>query len=297
MRQSINSLSVDQICQVFEKSRQAWYENIRKVDHRFHQELVLMWVEQIRIHLPRLGGVKLYRLLKNNLDMHRIKLGRDKFFRLLGEHGLLIHRTKRYARTTQSIHRYKKWPNLIKDMKIDWAEQVWVSDITYLRTESGFIYLFLITDAWSRKIMGYHLSQNLKAKNCITALMKAIKSRQYPMRSLIHHSDRGIQYCCDEYVRNLHDHHIEISMTQSGSPYDNAIAERINGILKYEFNLETVFKNYRTAIEPTARAISLYNNMRPHLSCQFNTPQQQHSNPNPIKLETVNQNQYESLTL
>jgi putative transposase len=157
------------------------------------------------------------------------------------------------------------------------AEQIWVSDITYLRTRAGFIYLFLITDAFSRKIIGYHLSQSLKASGCITALNKAINQREYPNRELIHHSDRGIQYCCDAYVEVLQKARMEISMTQSGSPYDNAVAERINGILKMEFDLYRVFENYSAAVDPVCKAISYYNTIRLHYSCDLSTPQLTHS--------------------
>ena len=137
-------------------------------------------------------------------------------------------------------------------------DQVWVSDITYLRTENGFIYLSLITDAYSRVIVGYHVSQHLKASGCIAALAKALKGRLNPLTELIHHSDRGIQYCCDDYVQILQSNDIQISMTQTGSPYDNAIAERVNGILKQEFGLDRTFKTYYDAIEPVAKACLLY---------------------------------------
>lgn len=156
------------------------------------------------------------------------------------------------------------------------AEQVWVSDITYLRTEKGFIYLFLVTDAYSRKIMGYHLSQSLKASGCISALRMAMHQRQYGKRPLVHHSDRGIQYCCDAYVELLQRNHIQISMTQSGSPYDNAVAERVNGILKTELGLYATFPSYSMAVEPVCRAIEKYNNKRLHMSCNMMTPAQRH---------------------
>ena len=282
MKQCYGDISVEQVCRLFGKTRQAWYDvNERQINLQWQEELVVQWVQEIREVLPRTGGLKLYGLLKNKLQLHRIPLGRDGFFNLLRRSDLLIQPRKKYVYTTQSVHRFKKWPNLVEHINLTSAEQLWVSDITYLRTATGFIYLFLITDAWSRKIMGYHLSQQLKAKGCITALLKAISARQYPQRALIHHSDRGIQYCCDEYVALLKEHGIIISMTQTGSPYDNAIAERINGILKQEFSLDIVFRSYSHAIEPVAKAIHLYNTVRPHFSCQLKTPAQQHFNPYP----------------
>ena len=284
MKISYDDISIEEICKLFGKSRQAWYDVYqRNTGIQLQENLLLQWVEEIRSVLPRAGGVKLYTMIKTNMELHHIQLGRDGFFNFLRKYDLLIEPKKRYIRTTQSWHHFKKWSNLIENKTASMSEQIWVSDITYLRTENGFIYLFLITDAYSRKIVGYHLSQQLKAKGCISALSKAIKSRQYPDRQLIHHSDRGIQYCCDDYIQVLQQHHIAISMTQSGSPYDNAIAERINGILKQEFSLDIVFKSYNSAVEPVAKAIHLYNNVRPHFSCNLKTPAVQHSTQNPLK--------------
>lgn len=246
------------------------------MNDRLQEELILQWVQDIRAVLPRTGTLKLYAMLKENIQKHNLKMGRDALGKLLQKHHLLIVAKKKYAITTQSYHHYKKWPNLIEHWQPSQSEQLWVSDITYLRTQNGFIYLSLITDAYSRKIVGYHLSQQLKAKGCIAALQKAIKSRKKTSVQLIHHSDRGIQYCCDDYIQLLQSNQINISMTQSGSPYDNAIAERINGILKQEFGLDNVFKSYIHAIEPVATAIYNYNNIRPHFSCNLNTPAKQH---------------------
>ncbi|WP_407425950.1 transposase [Arcticibacter sp.] len=150
--------------------------------------------------LPRLGCVKLLHILEQNFRNHHIKIGRDAFSSLLKEHNLLIQDKKRYVITTNSYHHFKKWPNLVNRTQAGKSEQIWVSDITYLRTLTGFIYLFLITDAYSHKIVGYNLNQTMKASGCVSALNKAIALRTYPQRSLIHHSDGGIQYCCDTYV-------------------------------------------------------------------------------------------------
>lgn len=277
MRQFFPGAGVARLCGLFGKSRQALYDaEWRKDDELMHEELIVGLVRAIRKDLPRIGGVKLYNLLKGEITEHGIKIGRDAFFRLLGSNDLLVKRKRKYVLTTMSKHHFRKWSNLIQNLSIEQPEQLWVSDITYLRTERGFVYLCLITDAYSRKIMGYHLSQELKARGCIIALSKAIKARQYPLRSLIHHSDRGIQYCCDQYVSLLLSNKIQISMTQSGSPYDNAIAERINGILKIELGLDQTFKSYTEAIEPLTKSIYAYNYLRPHMSCDYLTPEQAH---------------------
>jgi transposase InsO family protein len=160
--------------------------------------------------------------------------------------------------------------------KVNGPGQLWVSDITYLRIRDGFVYLSLITDAYSRKIVGFHLSQHLKAQSCIIALNKAINSWTATRQALVHHSDRGIQYCCDMYVSLLMEKGIKISMTQNGSPYENAMAERVNGILKDELGLDKTFASYADAVAPTHRAIDIYNRLRPHMSCGYLTPEQAH---------------------
>jgi putative transposase len=284
MKQRYEGASFTEICRLFGKSRQAWYEiNQRQTSDLLQDELVLQWVAEIRSVLPRVGGIKLYKLLKQKLGDHAIKLGRDGLFKLLRFNGLLIQPRKKYVRTTQSYHHYKKWPDLLAGYRPFKVNQVWVSDITFLRIENNFTYLSLITDAYSRKIVGYHLSQQLKASGCIAALNQAIRGRKH-LNGLIHHSDRGIQYCCEEYVQILQAHGIRISMTQSGSPYDNAIAERVNGILKQEFGLDQTYKSYRDAIEPVARAIYAYNHIRPHFSCNLQTPVQKHYFQDPMPL-------------
>ncbi|MBU1374225.1 MAG: IS3 family transposase [Bacteroidetes bacterium] len=277
MRGTYSNVSIATLCGLFGKSRQAWYDmQDRKDERQMQEELIVSWVREIRCSLPKVGGIKLMVMLSDTFSTHNMSIGRDAFFSVLRKHNLLIHFKRRYAVTTQSYHRYKIWPDLIQRSHPEKAEQVWVSDITYLRTKTGFIYLFLITDAFSRKIVGYHLSQSLKAKGCLMALQKAIRGRIYPDRNLIHHSDRGIQYCCDAYVEQLQKNQINISMTQSGSPYDNAIAERVNGILKLEFGLYKIFDSYSAAIDPVCKAISAYNTIRPHFSCDLKTPQRAH---------------------
>jgi putative transposase len=277
MKALYGNLPVATLCGLFGKSRQAWYDlQGRKQEDLFNEQVIVELVQQKRALLPKVGGIKLFSMLSGELADHHIAIGRDAFYAILRNNDLLVPCKRRYAVTTQSNHHFKKWPDLVQRRHPTRAEEIWVSDITYLRTLSGFIYLSLITDAFSRKIVGYHLSQSLKATGCITALNKAISGRRYPARSLIHHSDRGIQYCCDAYVKVLLDNDLQISMTQDGSPYDNAVAERVNGILKAEFDLYRTFDSYQAAIDPVCKVIAAYNTIRPHFSCDLQTPDQAH---------------------
>ncbi|RZL07914.1 MAG: IS3 family transposase [Pedobacter sp.] len=284
MKEMYPSVGLEKICRLFGKTRQAYYDHSwRNDDHRMQEGLIIDLVKNTRKSLPKTGGLKLMYMLKDDFAAHNIFIGRDSFFTLLKKHDLLVRRRKRYAVTTDSNHPYKKWPDLVKGLEVKASEQLWVSDITYLKTTEGFVYLSLITDAYSRKIVGYHVSQNLKAQGCLIALNKAIGSRR-TNRPLIHHSDRGIQYCCEPYVSLLQQNGISISMTQSGSPYDNAVAERVNGILKTELQLDDTFSNYGHAVAGVHKAIDAYNRLRPHMSISKLTPDQaHHSTQNPLK--------------
>lgn len=208
-------------------------------------------------------------------------MGRDKLWKLLREHNLLIRKRKSYPKTTNSKHWMKKYPNLIKELSIGCAEQVWVSDITYISIGNDFYYLSLITDAYSRKIMGYHLHPFLNTEGCLKALDMALSERT-KMDGLIHHSDRGTQYCSFDYIMKLKENNIEISMTENGDPYENAIAERINGILKTEFRLNRIFKTYMEALLAVKTSTYNYNTLRPHMSCNLLTPQEAHFTDGPL---------------
>lgn len=281
MKEIYHEISLTTICALFGKSRQGWYQLAEnKGQKQLQRTLVIEQVRQIKSELPHIGGLKMHSMLQKFLSAHQISMGRDAFFCLLKENNLLVKPRRLYARTTNSFHHFKKWPDLVQRRKAIMAEEIWVSDITYLKTKKGFIYLSLITDAYSRKIVGYNLSRNLKAEGCIKAFQMALKSRLYPKRPLIHHSDRGIQYCCDDYVQLLISQNVQISMTQNGSPYDNAIAERVNGILKQEFNLYQSFDSYQQAKDAVENAIISYNQIRPHFSCQLQTPQAKHASSN-----------------
>jgi putative transposase len=298
MKQYFPAASIEKLCRLFGKTRQAFYDNSwRSNNGQLHEAFIIDQVRSVRQHIPGIGGLQLHNMLKEELMLHNISIGRDSFYALLKKHNLLIKRRKRYAITTNSNHPYYKWPDLTGALILTGIEQLWVSDITYLHTENGFVYLSLITDAYSRKIMGYHVSQHLKAKGCIVALNKAIAGLAVTKsnRKLIHHSDRGIQYCCEPYTTILQNNNINISMTQSGSPYDNAIAERINGILKHQLGLNKIFKNYTTAVAAVCKAINAYNRLRPHMSVSNLTPEKAHSTKTTLFKKWKNKKQYVKL--
>ena len=225
--------------------------------------------------LPQLGTRKLYKLLGAELKSQGLKIGRDGLFDLLREEALLVERKRKYVKTTDSRLWMRQYPDLAKGIKLERPEQLWVADITYLTTQQGHCYLHLITDAYSKKIVGYKLSEGLAASETVQALKSALASRRYD-GALTHHSDRGLQYCSKEYTELLKQHKISISMTQTGSPYDNAIAERINGILKQEFGMDEHFQTLQQAQMQLDQSIMLYNQLRPHLSNSFLTPEQMH---------------------
>ena len=232
-------------------------------------------MKEIRQDLPRIGAGKLHFMLKGKLNEHGIKIGRDALYHLLGEHGYLLRYRRRKPYTTNSNHAYRKYPNLIQDIKyLTRAGQLWVSDITYLRLNKGFCYLSIITDAYSHKIIGHCLYPTLHSDGPINALLVAVKSKR--QETLIHHSDRGSQYCCAEYVKVLEHYRIHISMTEKGDPYENAIAERVNGILKEEFLLNKTFTSFSEAEQAVNNAVEKYNLIRPHASCDNLTPVQAH---------------------
>lgn len=285
MKQFYPSTGLEKLCGLFGKTRQAFYDQSwRSSDEQLEEAFIIDKVKTIRKRIEGIGGVQLHAMLKEELQLHNIHIGRDSFYDLLRKHNLLIKVRRRYAITTNSNHPYYKWPDLTGNIITTAIEQLWVSDITYLRTKNGFVYLSLVTDAYSRKIMGYHVSQYLKAQGCIIALNKAIAelSTEKEKRKLTHHSDRGIQYCCQSYITILQNNNINISMTQTGSPYDNAIAERVNGILKQQVGLNQVFENYTAAVAAVCKAIDAYNCLRPHMSISNLTPQKAHLTKQPL---------------
>ena len=264
--------SLSKICDCFGLKRDAFYKYKCRYDKR--KELgnkIVHIVKKRRKSLPREGVRKLMVSLKQDFEKEKVKVGRDTLFNVLREHRMLTLRKKYSARTTNSYHRFYKYNNIIKNIDVNRPNQVWVSDITYIRTVKGFCYLALITDMHSRKIVGYDLSDSLELKGCVSALNKAIYQTKN-IKGLIHHSDRGIQYCSNVYTQILKRKNIDISMTEENHCYENAMAERVNGILKDEFYLDQTFTNVAHAKRATKNAIKLYNEMRLHLSLDFKTP-------------------------
>lgn len=275
LRGSRKYYSIDNLCGIFGYTRQAWYNHLKRTELQVFQEhLVLQKIREIRSDLPRTGCIKLYKALNNGfLQSLGISMGRDAIFDLVRSNGMLVKSRRKRIYTTNSFHRYKIYPDLVQRRRAVRPEEIWVSDITYISLKGGFAFLSLITDACSRKIVGYYLSRDLKAIGCINALNNALHDRVYLEQTLIHHSDRGTQYCCDDYIGMLKSNGILISMTQTGSPYDNAIAERVNGILKIELQLDSIFHSFEQALIAVRQAVYKYNHLRLHASCDFKTPE------------------------
>ena len=253
------------------------YYKARKVRRRkqVDQRLVKRLVDAERALQPRLGGLKLHSMLRNDLEAEGVYLGRDRFFEVLRNQALLLEPLPKAPRTTNSAHSLPVFTNLIKDMELTAPNQVWVSDITYIRTREDFAYLSLITDKYSRKVVGYHLGRTLEARDALKALNMALVNLPDDSRP-IHHSDRGSQYCCHEYVKRLKGQDMAISMTQEDHCAENAMAERMNGILKQEYFLNYEFRTVAQARKAIDEAVHLYNTRRPHRSLQLRTPEQVH---------------------
>lgn len=262
-------------CYLFGIDRQVYYRKIRrKINKQSKAEQVVSMVIEIRKSMPRLGTKKLYYLLSDKLQL--IKIGRDKFFDILRANHLLIQPKRSYHITTNSHHRFRKHQNQILDLEINRPEQVWVSDITYIGKRENPCYLSIITDAYSKKIMGYYVADNLNTESSLKALRKAIKQRKNKDLPLIHHSDRGLQYCANDYQSILNKNGILTSMTQNSDPYENAVAERINGILKQEFMIDKYNQDLYIMKRIVKEAIDTYNVKRPHYSNYMLTPNQMH---------------------
>lgn len=273
-------------------SRQSYYQGIKFIQQKaFEEDIIIEEVLRYRKQQKRIGTRKLKGEMKDFLAAHDFKIGRDAMFNLLAERGLLVTKRRRTgAVTTLSKHRFKKYPNIIRDFIPIAPNQLWVSDITYIHLAGRFAYLSLITDAYSRKIVGFYLSRDLSAKGSLNALKMALKNNTN-RTALIHHSDRGVQYCCDAYVKLLQDNNIKISMTENGDPLENAIAERVNGILKEEL-LEEVFPEFASAQKDVAIACSTYNYLRPHGSIDNLKPAEAHQQNGELKRRWKNYYNY-----
>jgi putative transposase len=268
---------VSAVCRKLQITRQNYYARRKQRQRRrVEAELVVQWVQEERKIQPRLGTRKLHFMLGEQLKEAGVKLGRDRFFALLREKQLLVPaRVAEYPRTTQAYHALPVFGNRIKDMEVSAPNQVWVSDLTYVRTIEGFLYLALLTDKASRKIVGYHSADTLEAEGCVLALEKALAGLPKGARP-IHHSDRGSQYCCHEYVQRLQDRGLGISMTESNHCAENALAERMNGILKSEYGLGGEFKSKESARLAVDQAVRVYNTRRPHSALGYRVPEEVH---------------------
>lgn len=279
MKDSYTRVSLVRLCRLLGVTRQAYYQHFwqREVTG-IEESLVLSEVLAIRQDHRVMGGRKLYEKLNPFMLEHQIKMGRDALFDLLAANRLLVKKKRRRYVTTFSNHWLRKWPNLIRQMGVNRVNQLWVSDITYWKIAGNYVYISLITDAYSHKIVGYHLAETLDSIETMKALQMALESLPSELNEpLMHHSDRGVQYCSQAYVKLLQARNVQISMTENGDPLENAIAERINGILKEEY-----LKHYEVGTIEQARtkldyAVKLYNEQRPHFSISLLTPQVVHT--------------------
>lgn len=262
-------------CRLFGVNRQVYYRAKKsEANSRQCASSVVEKVLEVRQLMPELGTRKLYKKLYHQLK--ELKVGRDKLFSIMSANQMQIKKKRQYTITTNSHHRFRKHKNLIEHTQVSRPEQVWVSDITYIGSRRNPMYLSLVTDAYSKRIMGFNVSDSLNANGAISALKMAIKNRKYPEEVLIHHSDRGLQYCCDDYQNTLAKHQVSTSMTEKYDPYQNAVAERINGILKQEFIRGVDIKDIQLMKKLLTQSIQIYNQERPHYSCHMATPNEMH---------------------
>jgi putative transposase len=279
MKANYRNIGLMRLCRLLGVTRQSYYQHFwNKENIQVEQELIVKEVIKIRQYHRHMGGRKLYEKLSPFLLEHQIKMGRDAFFDVLSSHCLLVRKKKRKIHTTQSFHWLRKYRNLIKGYLPTGSNQLWVSDITYWKIKHDYLYISFITDAYSHKIVGYNVASTLEAIESVSALKMALQSHAVTTNQLIHHSDRGIQYCSEEYTRLLQENGIQISMTETGDPPDNALAERVNGIIKNEYLCDYKIKNLQQAKEVLAFVIELYNRHRPHMSNGNLTPDIIHNN-------------------
>lgn len=270
-------LSVRALCERVGMSRQNYYAARRYRQRREVDEaLIVDLVHRERKLQPRMGGRKLLYVLRADLEEAGVNVGRDRFFEVLAANDLLVPHKPGVPHTTNSRHALPVFQNLVAGKTWDRPNQAWVSDLTYIRTGEGFLYAALITDAYSRKIVGFHIGDSLEAEGCVLALNAALRelpAGKYP----IHHSDRGCQYCCGEYVARLRTRGLPISMTQVLHCYENALAERVNGILKQEYEMDQTFRTKAQAKKAFEQAIWFYNYRRPHTRLNFRFPADVHA--------------------
>lgn len=294
MKNNFQHIGLARLCAWFGITRQAYYQNSwEAIDTSVEQELVIKQIKVIRKNHRRMGTRKLYEKLHPFLLEHGIKMGRDALFNLVSANHLQVRKRKRRIQTTQSFHWLRKYPNLIREFAPAVPNQLWVSDITYWKINTDkHLYISFITDAYSHKIVGYHVAETLEAIESIKALKMALSTLDpNSNHQLVHHSDRGIQYCSKDYVKLLRDYQLQISMAENGDPLENAIAERVNGIIKEEYLYDYQVDNIGEAQELLSQVVVLYNTDRPHMSIGNLTPNQVHQNP--IKTEKLWKNYYQ----
>ena len=295
MKSNFSHIGLAKLCGWFGITRQPYYQNNWEgISIGIEQELVLKQVHQIRKNHRRIGTRKLYEIMQVYMVEHGIKMGRDALFSLLAANHLLVKRRKRRIQTTNSNHWLRRYPNLIRELVPTGSNQLWVSDITYWKIDTGeHLYISFITDAWSHKIVGYQVADTMEALESIEALKMAIKSLGNDKGiKPIHHSDRGVQYCSGEYVKLLKDNQIGISMTENGDPLENAIAERLNGIIKQEYLDNYQVRTLKEAKQLLRMVVELYNNERPHMSIGNQTPTKIHHSKTDLKPEKLWKNYY-----
>lgn len=294
MKNNFSHIGLAKLCGWFGITRQAYYfENWKEMDRGIEEEIILKEVFRVRKDHQRIGTRKLYAMLTPVMIEHQVKMGRDKLFDLLSAHHLLIRRRRRNIRTTFSNHWLRKYPNLTRNFVPTGPNQLWVSDITYWKVNGYTVYITFITDAYSHRVVGYNLAETLEAVECVRALQMALSALGAESHlQLIHHSDRGLQYCSNEYVGLLNKYDIKISMTESGDPLENPVAERVNGIMKEEYLEPAAVKSVKEAISYLHKAIVLYNNERPHMSISNYTPDRVHFANDPLEIKRMWKNYY-----
>lgn len=286
MKGKYRHVGLSRLCRLLGVTRQAYYQHFwHETEVNTEQELVLKEIRAIRTNHRYIGTRKLYEMIQPFLLEHQIKMGRDALFDLLAANQMLVRKKKRKVYTTNSFHWLKKYPNLIKEFTPKTINELWVADITYWKVNNEYLYISFLTDAYSHKIVGYHVAETLEALGPLEALKMAILKVKDPIVNLCHHSDRGIQYCSQEYTSLLKENNISISMTETGDPLDNAIAERVNGIIKNEYLCSYEVKDIAQARILLDQVINLYNTERPHMSIGNLTPEIIHEKE--IKTERI----------
>ena len=292
MKHNFSHIGLAKLCGWFGISRQAYYSYTwRAFEESNKEHIIIDKVKEIRENHPRLGTRKLFDMLQPFFREHQIKIGRDALFNMLYINHLLVRKRKRRISTTNSYHRFRKYPNLIRNLTPTAINQLWVSDITYWKIEEKHVYISFITDVYSHKIVGYHVAQTLETIESIQALKMALNNLKTKSEQLIHHSDRGIQYCSNSYVKLLQDYNVKISMTENGDPLENAVAERVNGIIKEEYLQNYDVKNIREAKKVLSFVVKLYNEERPHNSISNYVPNEVYENSS-LKTKRLWKNYY-----